>query len=61
MKYAYKKLNKDGAWIIYFNPKKKLDGEYYYSQVTGFIDEQEADKFVKFLIKDSQGEASSNK
>ena len=49
VKVAFKRLNSDGKWIIFFNPKKKLDGEMHYDQISGYIDEEVAEYMVQKL------------
>ncbi len=50
--HAFKELGSDGMWTIYFNPQKKPNGYYYYNQVSGFIDREDAKKIVKLFDKD---------
>lgn len=45
---AYKKLNLDGEWEIYFKRNYKFGGTYD-SRVTGCIDETEADMIIEAL------------
>lgn len=47
--FAHKEKDEDGFWYVYFSPKKKLNGYYYYSALRGAIDEQDAEAIVKLL------------
>ena len=48
MEKAYKVLDEEGRWQIYFNPQKKMH-TISWSKIEGFIDKDMADKIVKFL------------
>ena len=48
---AFKQLDESGNWVIYFNPCLRLDGRYYYSQVSGPIDANEAKAIVKLFLE----------
>ena len=47
--FATKEQNKDGYWVIYFNPTPKLDGMWYYSMLESSIDVTDAETLVKLL------------
>lgn len=48
--FAAQELTEDG-WTIHFSPKPKVDGFYWYSSLTGFIDEEEAEIIVRLLME----------
>ena len=52
--YAYKAMDDIGFWVIYFDPFLRLDGFYHYSQLTGPIDEGEAQMVVDALLAKAQ-------
>lgn len=49
---AHKELDLENGWIVKFNPKQKMGGVVY-SQLTGFIDEQEAEWIVQLINNNS--------
>lgn len=48
--FAFKVLD-DGYWNIYFDPSMKLNGYFYYEQVSGPIDGSNAELIVDLLNK----------
>ncbi len=47
--FAFKELDDDGCWCIYFDPSPKLDGYFYYEQLCGPIDGDNAELIVRLL------------
>ena len=60
--YAFKELTEDGYWAIYFDPGLRLDGQYYYDQLTGPLGEDNAQLVVDLLNKhhEEQNETTLN-
>ena len=58
--YAFKELDQDGFWCIYFDPSPKLDGHFYYEQLTGPIDVDNAELIVRLLNEHNQKEEGTS-
>lgn len=46
---SFKVLDDDGKWLIYFNPRMKMDREIHYDIVSGYFDESFADMIVNMF------------
>lgn len=53
--FAFLKLeHSTGAWNVYYDPSPRLDGNFYYQRLTGFIDGDNAQVIVDLLNENKE-------